>query len=306
MGKIAFVFAGQGAQAVGMGKDLYNSSPAAQGIFELGEKFKQGVKALCFEGPADELNLTVNTQPCLFLTDLACAAALREQGITAQGVAGFSLGEVPAAGFAGVLSEEQAFAFVCRRAELMQACAKQNPGEMFALLRLSSCQVEEICAAIGSAWAVNYNSPAQTVVACSSETSEKLKEAVLQAGGKAIQLAVSGAFHSPFMDEASRGLAEYLKTAKLNKADIPIYSNVTAQVYNDAHSHLSLQVNHPVRWQQTIENMLADGFDTFVEVGPGKVLSGLIRKIAKDAAVYNVCDVTTLNEAVLALGGTVC
>jgi len=301
MDKIAFVFAGQGAQSVGMGRELYGHSPAARRVFDDGEKAMPGVRGLCFEGPADQLMKTINAQPCLFLTGLACAAALSERGVIASGAAGFSLGEVPAVCFVGIMAFDQAFAFVRKRAEAMRLCAEQNPGEMYAVLRLSAEDVEAVCVKLDRAWPVNYNSPGQTVVACAADASEALKKAVAEAGGRAVKLAVSGAFHSPFMERAAADLSGYLAAESFAVPKIPLYANLTGKPYGDAKALLTAQINSPVRWQAAVENMISDGFDTFVEVGPGATLAGLIAKISKEARVFSVNDVKTLDAATEAL-----
>ncbi len=294
MGKIAFVFAGQGAQYPGMGKDLYEKYPSVRGIFDLlGDKLRK----IAFEGPAEELSITINTQPCLFSVDLACARLLAENGVAADAVAGFSLGEIPAAAFAGIMSDREAFDFVSLRASVMQKAASENPGAMLAVIKLTAEEVGKICASVPDAWPVNFNCPGQTVVACAESSVTLLQSAVLNNGGKAIRLQVGGAFHSPFMESASVEIRNYLSDKTPGEMKLPVYSNVTADVYGASPWELlSQQVKNPVRWQKTVENMLNNGIDTFVEVGAGKVLSGLIRKTNADVKIYNVDDVESLEN----------
>ncbi len=295
MGKIAFVFSGQGAQYTGMGKELYDCSPAAKAVFDMADSVRESTSAQCFEGAQEVLNRTVNTQPCVFAADLAAAAAVKEKGITPDYVAGFSLGEIAALGFSGILSYEEAFKLVCRRGELMDISAHEREGTMVAVLKLAPQKVEEIAAGFQDTYPVNYNSPAQTVVATSVENADKLADAVKEEKGRAVKLAVSGAFHSPFMNSASIGLAEYLDGVTLGTPDMPVYSNVTAQPYSGDYKELiTKQVINPVQWQKTIENLVAEGVDTFIEVGVGKTLSGLIKKINSDVRVFNVENKETL------------
>lgn len=296
MGKIAFVFSGQGAQYTGMGKELYECSPAAKAVFDMADSIRQGTSAQCFEADKETLSITVNTQPCVFTADLAAAAAVAEKEIKPDYLAGFSLGEIAALGFGGVMSYEEAFRLVCKRGELMDKAAKENEGAMVAVMKLTPEKVEELAKQFDNTYPVNYNSPAQTVVATTKENADKLVEAVKAEKGKGIKLAVSGAFHSPFMRSAAEGLGEYLADKELEKPLIPIYSNVTAQPYGDDIKQLiKSQAESPVQWQKTVENLIAEGVDTFIEVGVGKTLAGLIKKINKDVRVFNVENRETLD-----------
>ena len=300
MAAIAFVFAGQGAQYPGMGREIYDFSPAARRVFDRAEEIRPGTLDMCFHGTAEQLAQTINTQPCLFAMDYACAAAAVEAGARPDRCAGFSLGEVAAAGFAGVMDFDAAFRFVIRRAEEMQACAGKVQGAMGAVLRLSAAQVEEICREFPeAAYPVNYNCPGQTVVACREDVFDAISARVSAEKGRMMRLKVGGAFHTPWMGDAARALREYLKGAELKAPEIPLYANVNAKPYGEnAAELLSSQVCSPVRWQETIENMRDAAL--FVELGAGKTLSGLIRKTLPDARVLNVEkpeDIARLKEA---------
>ena len=287
MGKIALIFSGQGAQYSGMGKALYDASPAAKAVFDMADSIREGTSAQCFEGAAEELNRPVNTQPCVFTADLAAAYAVKEAGIVPDCVAGFSLGEIAALAYAGILTDEEAFRLVCKRGELMDRAAKENPGAMVAVMKMTPAQVEEVCAGFDKTYPVNYNSPAQTVVATTSESADAFCEAVKAAGGRAKQLPVSGAFHSPFMADAAAGLADYMKDVDFKEPALPIYSDYTAKPYEGDYKELvRAQVENPVRWQTIVENMIAEGVDTFIEVGVGKTLAGLIKRIDENVAAF--------------------
>lgn len=289
MGKIAFVFSGQGAQYSGMGKELYNNSPAAKSVYDMADSIRKGTSAQCFEGTTEELCKTVNTQPCVFTADLAAARFLEEMGIKADCVAGFSLGEIAALAFSGILSDEEAFKLVCKRGELMDKAATENPGAMAAVMKITPEKVEEVCKDFDKTYPVNYNSPAQTVVATTSENAEAFCEAVKAAGGRAKLLAVSGAFHSPFMADAAKGLAEYMQDIEFAQPKVTIYSDYTAKPYEGDYKELvRAQVENPVRWQTIVENMIKDGVDTFIEIGVGKTLTGLIKRIDDSVKAFKV------------------
>lgn len=299
MGKIAFVFPGQGAQHPGMGQNLYENSPAAKEAFDLFDSIRPGTCDLCFLGSAQELAETVNTQPCMFACELAAALSLKERGIQPHMVAGFSLGEIAALTFSGAVSLEDGFRLVCRRAELMQIDAEKVDSAMAAVLKLENEVVEQICAQIPDAYPVNYNCPGQVTVACLKSSLDSLSAAVKQAGGRALPLKVRGGFHSPFMSTASTAFSDALDACTINAPAIPLYSNYTGLPYEgDPRLLLSRQIANPVRWEGTIRHMLTQGIDTFVEVGPGNVLTGLIKKIAPEAHTINVADFAQLEEAI--------
>lgn len=302
MGKIAFVFSGQGAQCTGMGKNLFESAAMAREVFEMADSIRPGTSLQCFEGTKEELSITVNTQPCVFAVDLAAAQALVQEGIQPDCVAGFSLGEIAAIAFSGMLSHRDAFKLVCKRAQLMNAAAEKNKGAMAAVLKLNEEQVHALCGNYKNAWPVNYNCPGQTVVACSQDCIDAFCADVKAAGGKAVKLAVSGAFHSPFMQEAADGLSEYLNGVEITQPRLAVYANTSAQPYREnAKEFISRQCKSPVLWQKTIENMAQAGVDTFIEVGVGKTLAGLIKKILPTANVFNVEDKEGLDAVSAAL-----
>jgi [acyl-carrier-protein] S-malonyltransferase len=304
MDKIAFVFAGQGAQCRGMGADLYQSSAAAKSVFDRADKIR-AVKKMCFLGSHDELKQTINAQPGLFCTALAAAAALEENGIMADAAAGFSLGEISAIAYSELLRFEDAYRLVLKRADLMEACAQKNEGGMAAILGLDAAKVEALAAQCGC-YLANYNCTGQIVASGSVKNLDKLCLKVQDIGKRTVRLEVGGAFHCPDMREAAEGLAQYLNAAGFNfaKPKIPLYSNYSAAVYSgDYISLISKQVCSPVLWATEILNISLAGINTFIEVGAGKVLSGLIKKILPDAVVYNMCDKNSLDETIKKING---
>lgn len=291
MGRVAFVFSGQGDQHPGMGRELYEKYPAAAQVFRMCDRIRPETSKQCFSGSAGELQETKNTQPCLFAMELAAAAVLAEKGIVPDAVAGFSLGEVVAATAAGCFDGEEGFRLVCKRGELMQEEAGKYDTAMAAVVKLSAKQIGEICERYSDIYPVNFNCPGNITVSGLSEQMSAFFTDVKEAGGRALPLKVKGAFHSPFMQKAAVAFADALAKADMRKNHIPLYSNVTAEPYGEnAAELLSKQIASPVRWEDIIRNMIASGMDTFIEVGPGKTLTNMIKKIDLNVKAYTFAE----------------
>lgn len=283
MGKIAFVFSGQGDQYPGMGKALYEKYPIAKSVFGLCDGLRPNTSSQCFDGTEEELKETKHTQPCLFAMELAAARVLMEKGIYPNAVAGFSLGEVVAATVSGMFDDETGFCLVCKRGELMQQEAEKFDTAMAAVVKLTPEQVQDICKKYSDVYPVNFNCPGQiTVSGFSSQMSDFFAD-VKAAGGRALPLKVKGAFHSPFMKTAASAFSIELSNVEMKERTIPLYSNMTAEPYgDDAVKLLSSQICSPVQWEKIIRNMITSGIDTFIEIGPGKTLMNMIQKISAD------------------------
>ncbi len=302
MGKIAFIFSGQGSQYSGMGKELYENSPAVGKLYDNAEIIRAGTMKQSFEGSDEELKITSNTQPCMYLSDLGAALALSEAGINPDGVAGFSLGEVAALAYAGAYTAEDGFKIVIKRGQLMQIAAEEKETSMAAVLKADSKTVEDGCSQVEGVYPVNYNSPIQTVVAGEKESLDKFKEVMADKKCRIMDLAVAGAFHSPYMDSAAKGMKSVLEGFEIKAPQIPVYANKTALPYGEnVKEIMAEQIISPVKWQETIENMVKDGYDTFIETGVGKVLCGLVKKIAPGVNIYNVEDLESLKNTVEAV-----
>lgn len=286
----AFVFPGQGAQFVGMGKDLYESNPVAREMFEkANEILGFRITDLMFDGDAEDLRQTKVTQPAVFLHSVILAKTL-ESEMKPDMTAGHSLGEFSALVAAGALTFEDGLRLVSARAQAMQKACELKPSTMAAVLALPDDVVEGICAEVGGVVVcANYNCPGQIVISGEVEAIDAACEKALAAGAKrALKLAVSGAFHSPCMEPARAELAEAIEKTPFHTPVCPVYQNVDAKPHTDPaeiKANLVAQLTAPVRWTQTIQNMIADGADEFIEIGPGKVLQGLISKIARGTNV---------------------
>jgi [acyl-carrier-protein] S-malonyltransferase len=306
--KTAFVFPGQGSQYVGMGGEILELYPEGGAILDTAQEVTGiPVRDLMLSGPMEELTRTVNLQPVLTAVDMLCCAALRHKGVEAHAVAGHSLGEYPALWAAGFVSTADVFRLVKARGELMEQAAAANPGAMAAIIGLDRQALQDLVDRVraeaggGALSLANHNSREQIVVTGSKELVSELCRAVNEAGKRAVPLKVSGAYHSPLMKQAAEGFKKVLSDVEFSDGRIPLYSNVTAvpELSGERVRQLmSEQICSPVRWYEIVNNMYGDGFRLFVELGPKKVLSGLIKKCleADDYTIKNVEDGAGLEQ----------
>jgi [acyl-carrier-protein] S-malonyltransferase len=300
MSKVAFLFPGQGAQAVGMGRELYQELPAARELFDrANDLLGIDLKTLCFDGPAEALEATDVSQPALFVASLAALEGLKASDpdlvASCAGAAGLSLGEYTALAFAGSFDFETGLKLVRLRGQAMQAAAVASPGAMASVLGLDEPTVDELCRRVaphGRLWKANLLGPGNIVVSGERTALEHVEPIATELGAsRVIPLAVAGAFHSPLMQPADTTLADALAATPIASPRIPVYSNVDAAPHGDADSirhKLAVQVTQGVRWEDSMRRMLADGFDTFYEVGPGRVLTGLLRRIDRKVPCTSV------------------
>lgn len=305
--KIAFVFPGQGSQSVGMGKDLYENFAAAKNVFDTADKvLGKSITTICFEGPEDDLKLTVNTQPSIVTMSIAALESFKsELDVEVSATAGHSLGEYCAMYASGVMDLETTLKAIQKRADLMGAT---KGGAMAAILNAPEGSLEkalEEASSVGYVDVANYNSPAQVVITGDEVAVAKAGELLSAAGARrVVPLAVSGAFHSKFMENAGKEFAGFVSELDLNDASIPVFTNVDAQATvlgAEFKNKMPKQIYSSVQWTQSVQKMVAEGIDTFVEIGPGKVLTGLVKKIDASVNVYNVYDKASLEATVTSL-----
>lgn len=303
MSKLAFIFPGQGAQKAGMGKDFYENSEAARSFFDNAQEILDfDLKEMCF-GEHEELNLTEYTQPCMVSVCLAIVRELKKRGINPDITAGLSLGEYAAVAAAGGMNELDAIKLVRRRGILMQSTVPAGEGAMAAVLGLDAKKIEEILESFENVWIANYNCPGQIVITGLTNEVQQASLALKEAGAKrVVELKVSGPFHSLLLKPAGEALLKEMESMSFSTLQVPYVANATAEIVTDSKkisTFFAKGIYSSVRWQQSIETMLENGVDTFVEIGPGKTLAGFMRKIAPKATVYNVSsfeDATALEK----------
>lgn len=308
MGKTAIIFPGQGAQVVGMGKDVAAAYEVARETFDLANRILGfDLASICFDGPAERLDATDVSQPAIFVTSVAIWRVLEKTGVAGElqpaGSAGLSLGEYTALWLAGCLSFEDGVRLVRKRGELMQAAAESVPSGMVSVMGLDEAQTAALCAEAAGGEVLgpaNFNCPGQIVISGAKGACARSLALMDKHGGRGVELRVAGAFHSALMQPAADGLRTALASTPVQSPRIPVVSNVTADYHRDPNSIRELlyaQVAQPIRWQTSIERMIADGFDRFAEVGPGRVLSGLMRKINRSAKTLNFSSAEALSKA---------
>ena len=305
MAKIAFIYPGQGAQKAGMGKDFYENSELAKAVYDKASELLQiDMKALCFE-ENEKLDLTEYTQAALVTTCLAMTKVVEERGLKPDVTAGLSLGEYCAISVAGGMKEEDAISLVRKRGILMQNTVPVGEGAMAAILGMDASVIEEGIKDLEGVTVANYNCPGQIVITGETKAVEKAAEILKEAGAKrAVLLNVSGPFHSPMLKQAGEELAKEMEKVEMEPLQIPYVTNVTAEYVTDIRETKKLlaeQVAASVRWQESVERMIAEGVDTFVEIGPGKTLAGFLRKIDRSVKVYNIGTWEDVDKVVLEL-----
>jgi [acyl-carrier-protein] S-malonyltransferase len=305
--KVAYIFPGQGSQRVGMGRDLYDNFESARAVFEEADNtLGFPLSRLCFEGPEDELRKTVNAQPALVTVSIACLRAIHEVGSgdalpPPAFVAGHSLGEYTALPVAGVLDFKHTVYLARERGRFMWEAGLKQAGSMAAIIGLDESSLTEVCQETNT-WIANFNSPEQLVISGAKENLAQAMDSAKAKGAlRVIPLPVSGAFHTPLMQPAVDGMSDIIAVLTLNKPEVPIVANTTAQPLTTAASikeELLRQLCNGIQWQRSIEYMVNNGVSTFIEIGPGNVLAGLTRRINRDVKTLNIGDVDTIKDVV--------